>query len=107
MDESFEVLGRSYPVYYTERAEASEDQPELNLSNPFATAVPVELRIQGAEPRMRNSLSQEWQLSLQNEIFPRWNVEVAYTGEKEDGDSRFIVANVPAAGRRRPPGPAA
>jgi hypothetical protein len=98
MDESFEVLGRSYPTYYTERAEASEDQPELNLSNPFATAVPVELRIQGAEPRMRNSLSQEWQLSMQNEIFPRWNIEFAYAGEKEDGDSRFIVANVPLPG---------
>jgi hypothetical protein len=100
MDESFEVLGRSYPVYYTERAEASEDLdlPELSLSNPFATAVPVELRIQGAEPRMRNSLSQGWQLSLQNEIFPRWNLEVAYAGNRTVGSSRFIVANVPLPG---------
>jgi hypothetical protein len=101
MDESFEVLGRSYPVYYTERAEASEEQPDLDLSNPFETAVPVELRIKGAEPRMRNSLTQQWQLSLQNEIFPRWNVEVAYTGKRTDGSSRYIVANVPLPG----PGP--
>jgi len=101
MDESFEVLGRSYPVYYTERAQASEDRPDLDLSNPFETAVPVELRIQGAEPRMRNSLTQRWQLSLENEIFPRWNIEVAYAGSRTDGSSRFIVANVPLPG----PGP--
>ena len=50
MDESFQVLGRSYPVYYTERAQASGDEPELSLSNPFETAVPVELRIQGPSP---------------------------------------------------------
>ncbi len=98
MDESFEVLGRSYPDYYTERAEASDEQPELSLSNPFATAVPVELRIWGAEPRMRNALSQEWQLSVENEIFPRWNIEVAYWGERTVGTSRFIVANVPTPG---------
>ena len=98
MDESFEVLGRSYPEYYTERTEASEDQPEISLSDPFAAAVPVELRIWGAEPRMRNALSQEWQLSLENEIFPRWNLELAYRGERTVGTNRFIVANVPTPG---------
>jgi len=91
-------LGRSYPDYYTERAEASEDQPNLSLSNPFAAAVPVELRIWGAEPRLRNALTQQWQLSLENEIFPRWNLEIAYWGERTVGASRYIVANVPTPG---------
>jgi hypothetical protein len=101
MDESFEVLGRSYPVYYTEKAESSEDEPALRLDNPFSAAVPVELRIYGAEPRMRNSYLQQWQLSVQNEIFPKWNMEIAYSGSRTNHSSRFIVANVPLPG----PGP--
>jgi len=98
MDESFSVLGRSYPTYYTERAESSEDEPELNLSNPFNTAVPVELRIVGAEPRMKNSLKQQWQLVLQNEFLPKWNLELAYSGNTTSHASRFITANVPLPG---------
>jgi hypothetical protein len=98
MDESFEVLGRSYPVYFTERAQSSEDKPELSLDNPFSAAVPVELRIYGGEPHMRNSYTQEWQLSLQNEIIPKWNVEIAYSGYKNNHASRFIAANVPLPG---------
>ncbi len=95
MDESFAVLGRSYPSYYTEKAESPEGDPALTLSNPFATAVPTELAIQGAEPRMKNSYTQEWNLSIQNEIFPKWNVEIAYEGRKTTGSDRFIAANVP------------
>jgi len=101
MDESFEVLGRSYPVYYTEKAQSSEDYPALDLGNPFEAAVPTELRIQGAEPRMRNSYTQEWQLLVQNEIIPQWNVEIGYAGRKTTGSDRTIVANVPLPG----PGP--
>ena len=95
MDESFEVLGRSYPSYYTEKAEAPEGEPKLTLSNPFEGAVPAELTIQGAEPRMRNSYAQEWDLFIQNEIFPKWNIEISYSGSKTTGSDRFIVANVP------------
>jgi len=43
MDESFEVLGRSYPVYYTEKAASPEDRPALDLSHPFESAAPAEL----------------------------------------------------------------
>jgi len=34
MDESFEVLGRSYPAYYTEKAESSKDIPNIDLTTP-------------------------------------------------------------------------
>jgi len=109
MDESFDVLGRSYPVYFTEKSESSEDEPGLSLTNPFTTAVPVESRIYGAEPRMRNSFEQEWQLLLQNEIFPKWNLEFAYSGYKTTHGDRFLEANVPLPGpgslRSRRPNP--
>jgi hypothetical protein len=98
MDESFDVLGRSYPVYYAERAESSEDEPGLSLTNPFNAAVPVESRIYGAEPHWRNPFRQQWQLVLQNEIFPKWNLELAYSGNKATHDDRFLVANVPLPG---------
>ena len=98
MDESFEVLGRSYPAYYTEKAEAPEGEPILTLSNPFEGAVPTELTIQGAEPRMRNANSYEWELSIENEIIPQWNVEFTYSGSRTTGSDRFIVANVPVPG---------
>jgi hypothetical protein len=98
MDESFEVLGRSYPVYYTEKAESSEEVPELRLDDPFSEAVPVEKRIYGAEPRMRTSEVQQWNFSVQNEIISKWNLEIAYSGNKTSHASRYIVANVPLPG---------
>jgi hypothetical protein len=98
MDECFEALGRSYPVYYKEKAESPEDQPAISLDDPFSEAVPVELRIYGAEPRMRTSEVQEWYLLVQNEIVPKWNLEVAYSGSKISHASRYIAANVPLPG---------
>lgn len=76
----------------------SKGEPALNLSNPFAAAVPAELTIQAADPHMRNSYTQDWQLSLQNEIVPAWNLEVAYAGRKRTHYDRTILANVPLPG---------
>ncbi len=109
-DESLDVLGRNYPTYYTERAESPSSQPVLNLSNPFMTAVPTEIRIRGVDPHMRNSYSQEWQLSVQNEIYPKWNIEVSYSGRTRTHAERNLLANVPLPGpgllQSRRPNPA-
>jgi hypothetical protein len=98
MDETLDVLGRSYPSYYTERAESPEDQPALSLSNPFESAVPAELTIQGVEPHMKNMNIQEYQLYVQSEVFHTWNWELGYVGSKRTHSDRAIVANVPTPG---------
>jgi len=47
---------------------------------------------------MRNANSYEWELSIENEIIPQWNVEFTYSGSRTTGSDRFIVANVPVPG---------
>ncbi len=99
--EALDFIGRNYPFFYTERAESPENNPALNLSNPFQAATPAELNIRAIEPHLRNSYTQDWQLSIQNEFLRNWNVEVAYQGVKLTRGERTVVANVPFPG----PGP--
>jgi len=47
---------------------------------------------------MRNTYEQEWQLTLQNEVFPKWNVEIGYAGRKRTRSDWTIVANAPTPG---------
>lgn len=97
-DHALEYVGRNYPFFYTERAEASEDSPDLNLGNPFQTAIPTELNIRAIEPHIRNSYIQEWHMSIQYEFLRNWNAEVSYVGAKSSRSPRNLVANVPLPG---------
>lgn len=96
--EALDFIGRNYPFFYTERAESPEDSPVLNLSSPFQAATPAELNIRAIEPHLRNSYTQEWELSIQNEFLRNWNVEVSYQGVKMTRGERTVVANVPFPG---------
>jgi hypothetical protein len=100
MSSSIPALGRSYPVYYKERAQAPEGKPMLTLSNPFE-AIPVEVEISAADPRLRNTEFQNWELSIENEILPQWNIEFSYFGSRTHHYQSFLVGNVPQPG----PGP--
>ncbi len=99
--EALDFIGRNYPFFYTERAESPENSPAIDLSNPFRAAVPAELNIRAIEPHLRNTYTQEWQLSIQNEFLRNWNLEVMYQGMKLTRGERTVIANVPLPG----PGP--
>jgi len=103
MSQTIQVLGRSYPSYYTERATApapvgQDWEPILTLNNPFEGAAPAELNIYAADPHLKNSDFQRWELSIQNEIIPQWNVEFSYSGAKTARYHRFMLGNVPLPG---------
>jgi hypothetical protein len=95
---AFEYIGRNHPFFYTERAEASEDSPDLNLSNPFQTATATELNIRAIDPHLRSRYAQEWQLLVQYEFLRNWNAEVSYTGDRATHSVRNLIANVPLPG---------
>ncbi len=97
-DHALEYVGRNFPFFYTERAEASEDNPDLNLSNPFQKATQTELNIRTIDPHIRNAYIQQWRLTLQYEFLRNWNAEVYYEGEKYSHAIRNTVANVPMPG---------
>jgi len=107
---AFEYIGRNYPFFYTERAEASGDSPDLILSNPFQNAAATELNIRAIDPHIRSRYSQEWQLAIQYEFLRNWNAEVSYTGNKATHSTRNLIANVPLPGpgslQERRPNPA-
>jgi hypothetical protein len=97
-DEALEFMGRNYPFFYTERAESPEKEPSLDLSNPFQAAILTELNILGIDPHMRNGYTQEWELSIQNEVLRNWNVEIAYQGAKTTRSARTLIGNSPLPG---------
>lgn len=109
-DHALEYVGRNYPFFYTERAEAPEDSPDLDLSNPFQTATLTELDVRTIDPHIRNNYIQEWQASLQYEMLRNWNAEITYQGEKSTRSPRNLIANVPLPGpgslQNRRPNPA-
>ena len=56
---------------------------------------------------MKNTDFHEWALSIENEIIPKLNLEISYSGRRTTGSDQFIVANVPLPGpgaiqQRRP-----
>ncbi len=93
-------LGRNYPFYYVENAEASIDAPGLDLSNPFdaATAKPT---IRGIEPRMTNAEIQFRRFSLEREIARHWTLKVRYVNAQGTHLARVLPGNIPTPG----PGP--
>ncbi len=97
-DHALEYVGRNFPFYYSERAEAPEDSPDLNLSNPFQTAALTELNIRTIEPHIRNGYLQMWELSIQYEFLRDWNAEISYSGDKSTRNPQNLIANVPLPG---------
>jgi hypothetical protein len=95
---AFEFLGRNYPFFYTERAESSEDSPDIDLSRPFQNATRTELNILAIDPQLRNNYIQNWQLTMQNEFLRNWNLELSYKGVKSSRSQRTLIGNVPLPG---------
>lgn len=91
-------LTRNYPYFYITTAESLQDQPSIDLSNPFTGATPPAITIQGITPHLTHPYFHNWRLSAQNEIAPDWNVEAAYTGRRGVHTNRSIPANVPVPG---------
>jgi hypothetical protein len=94
-------LGRNYPFYYVEAAQASIDNPVLNLLTPFETAIPAELSVRGIEAGIRSAYIQSWRFSVESEIFRSWSFSASYAGSKGTRMPRTIPGNVPFPG----PGP--
>jgi hypothetical protein len=109
-DDALDYLGRNYPFFFTERAEASGDSPDLNLSNPFQNASATERNVLTIDPFVRNRQLHEWQLSVQYEFLRDWNVDVSYAGIRSLHAARNLIANVPVPGpgalQERRPNPA-
>ena len=94
-------IGRNFPFFFVESAESSPTTPEIDLANPFESVTSTELTVRGLDPHIRNPYNQEWRLSVQNEFFSNWNLELSYQGRKATHNSQVMVANVPLPG----PGP--
>ena len=92
-------LGRNFPFYFVEESVAdSSAGPEIDLSNPFQTLTPSERTVRAIDPNIRNAYIQEWRLSIQNEFFRTWNLEVSYEGQKSTRNNQELTANVPLPG---------
>lgn len=96
-------MGRNYPFYFVETAQASVESPELDLSDPFesASAAPTEQDVRGIEPDLNTAKIQRWRFSLQNAVAQNWNLEVAYSGGRGTHLPRVLPGNIPLPG----PGP--
>lgn len=93
-----DYMGRSAPFYYVDEAQSSTTSPELDLSHPFNTLTPTAAIVRALDPHIRNGYAQNWRLSLQNEFFRNWNLEIAYEGIKATRVQRLLRANVPLPG---------
>ncbi len=93
-----EFLGRNHPFYFTEHAESTSAQPELDISDPFRSAAPAELKVRAIEPRISTPYIQTWMASVQNELLHDWDLEVKYEGAKSTRQEKVLVANVPVPG---------
>ncbi|MDA2930546.1 hypothetical protein MYX84_11465 [Acidobacteria bacterium AH-259-O06] len=91
-------LGRNYPFHYAQTAQSRVDTPDLDLSTPFETITPTELRIRSTESRLRTRHTQHWRLSVQSEFTQGWFAEVSYRGTKGTHSRRILTANVPLPG---------
>ncbi len=91
-------LTRNYPFFYYKTSESLQDQPTIDLSNPFNGTTPPEISIQGIAPHFTHPYFHFWRIGAQNEIAPNWNIEASYTGRRGVHTSRTIPANVPEPG---------
>jgi len=91
-------LGRNYPFHFAETSQSPIDEPQLNLSTPFETISPTELRIRSIDPNLRSRYTQYWRLEVQSEFGRHWFVEATYRGNKGTHSTRTLVANVPRPG---------
>jgi hypothetical protein len=91
-------VGRNYPFFYLQKAE-SPTLPNLNLSNPFASATIPALTFKAADPYLRNPYIQQWSMAVQYEFMNSWNLELTYTGQKSTRVFRAVPSNVPLPGK--------
>ena len=88
-------LGKNFPFYYVESAEAPVDSPDLDLGNPFEYIAPTELTVRGLETTLRSPYVQRWHLTIQNEIAQVWNLTASYVGRKGSQMLRNLTSNLP------------
>ena len=94
-------MGRNFPYYYLQEAQASVDSYGLDLSGPFNTQTATELAIRDIPPDLRSPYIQMWRLELENSLSNDWTVNVEYFGRRGVHELRIIPGNVPLPG----PGP--
>jgi len=87
-------MGRNYPFFYVERA-LSGSSPDLDLGQPFESAAIPAQTFKVTDPNLRNSYSQNRQLSLRYEFPGGWSLELEYEGSKSTRSFRVIPSNVP------------
>jgi hypothetical protein len=91
-------VGRNFPFFYLQRAD-SPTMPDIDLSRPFTSAALPALTFQAVDPYLRNPYTQRWNLRLQYEFLPSWNLTLTYAGSKTTRLHRVTPANVPLPGR--------
>ncbi len=94
MREGEDYIGKNYPFFYIEKSE-SPTSPDIDLSNPFTSIIPLEITIRAFDPHLRNPYIQEWVATVQYEVLQNWNLELSYEGRKTTRLRRTIPANVP------------
>jgi hypothetical protein len=105
-----QFLGRNYPFFYFEEADAPENSPDTNLSNPFDAITASETAVRGFDPYLKTAYLQQWLFSLQNEFMRNWTFELSYRGQKSTRLPIELPANIPLPGpgaiQNRRPNPA-
>ncbi|MEJ2144273.1 MAG: hypothetical protein P8020_03975 [Acidobacteriota bacterium] len=99
-----DFMGRNYPYYYSQEAQASVDSHGLDLSAPFDTTTATELAIRDISPQLRTPYNQRWHLELEDSLSNDWSFNLEYFGRRGVHELRTIPGNVPlpAAGPLQP-----
>jgi hypothetical protein len=97
-DDFIDYLGRNFPFYQVEQAQSRSDQPELDLSDPFASAAPTELTARGITPWLKTATYHQWNAGIEYQIARNLVAEVRYQGYKGTHLSRILPGNVPLPG---------
>ncbi|MFZ0427050.1 MAG: hypothetical protein WAO20_02950, partial [Acidobacteriota bacterium] len=93
-----DFMGRNFPYYYQQEAQAAVDSSGLNLSSPFNTATATELAIRDITPDLPTPYNQSWRLELENSLSNDWSYNIEYFGRRGVHELRIIPGNVPLPG---------
>ena len=77
-----DYIGRNYPFFQRETSLSTLENPEIDISDPFASLSPTELTFRGIEPNIRTAYAQDWRLVIQNQFSRNWNVEAFLSREQ-------------------------
>ena len=89
-----DYIGRNYLFFQREMALSSQERPEIDISDPFASRAPTELAFRGIDPGIRTAYAQDWRLVIQKQFSRNWNLEASYQGSKGTRLDRIIPGNV-------------